>query len=112
MAIESPHTTDGKIEKKSAYNVALEGDVLKLSFGASAQNDQIVRDAIEGVKALNLEGGKIIKFNGPASLPVACALAHEVGNMYGAVACFDPKLSKYVVAISHDPEFQVGDLID
>ena len=97
----------------SAYNVVLEGtDTLKLSFGASAQNDEIVKDAIEGVKALNLAGGKVIKFNGPASLPVACALAHAVAHLFGAVACYDPKLSKYVVAISHDPDYQVGDLID
>ena len=95
------------------YSVVLEGgDTLKLSFGAQAQNDVIVRDAVAAVKALNLTGGKLIKLNGPASLPVACAIAHEVGHLYGAVACFDPKLTKYVVAVSHDPEFTLGDLID
>ena len=97
----------------TTYNVVLEGgDTLKLSFGAQAQNDVIVRDAVAAVKALNLTGGKLIKLNGPASLPVACAIAHEVGHLYGAVACFDPKLTKYVVAVSHDPEFTLGDLID
>jgi CRISPR-associated protein Csx3 len=96
----------------STYNVVRDGDVLKLSFGAQAQNDQIVKDAVAAVKALELEGGKVIKLNGPASLPVAIALSHEVGHLFGAVAAFDPKLGKYVVAISHDPDFAVGDLID
>jgi len=97
----------------TTYNVTREdNDVLKLSFGAPAQNDQIVRDAVAAVKALGLEGGKVVKFNGPASLPVAIAIAHEVAHIYGAVAAFDPKLGKYVVAVSHDPDFAVGDLID
>ncbi len=64
----------------NTYNAVLEGnDTLKLSFGVSAQNDQIVRDAVAAVQALELEGGKLIKLNGPASLPVAIALSHEVG---------------------------------
>ncbi|MBP9711629.1 MAG: CRISPR-associated protein Csx3 [Candidatus Pacebacteria bacterium] len=97
----------------TTYNVVLEGgNTLKMSFGVSAQNDVIVRDAVAAVKALELTGGKLVKLNGPASLPVACAIAHEVGHLYGAVACFDPKLAKYVVAVSHDPDFAVGDLVD
>jgi CRISPR-associated protein Csx3 len=39
-------------------------------------------------------------------------LAHAVGHIYGAIACFDPKLNKYVVSISHDPDYEVGNLID
>ncbi|MFH1291722.1 MAG: CRISPR-associated protein Csx3 [bacterium] len=85
---------------------------LKLGFGTPAQNDEIVRDAVAAVKELSLEGGKVVRLNGPASLPVAIAIAHEVGHKFGAVAAFDPKLGKYVVAISHDPSLTVGDLID
>lgn len=97
----------------TTYNVVLEGtELLKLSFGAPAQNDEIVKDAIAGVKALDLKGGKVMKLNGPASLPVAIAIAHEIGHLYGAIAAYDPKLGKYVVAISHDPEFEIGQLID
>lgn len=87
-------------------------NVLKIGFGAPAQNDQIVKDAVEAVKKLALEGGPIIKLNGPASLPVAIAIAHEVGHVYGVVAAFDPKIAKYVVAISHDPNTRIGDLIE
>jgi len=94
------------------YKVILVGDVLRIEFGIPAQNDQIVKDAVEAVKKLSLQGGKVIKLNGPASLPVAIAIAHEVGHLYGAVAAFDPKLGKYVVAISHDPTLRIGDLIE
>lgn len=97
----------------ATYNVVLEdGNILKMSFGAPAQNDAIVRDAIAAVKTLSLSGGKLVKLNGPASLPVAVAIAHAVVHIYGAVACYDPKLAKYVVAVSHDPDFAIGDLID
>ncbi len=85
--------------------------VLKVAFGQPDSNDRIVPAAIEAMKALELKGGKMIKFNGPASLPVAMALAHHVAHLYGVVACFDPKLGKYVVAISHDPSYSPGDLI-
>jgi hypothetical protein len=33
--------------------------------------------------------------------------------LFGVVAIYDPKLGgKYVVAISHDPGFAIGDLLD
>ena len=100
----------------STYNVSLTDGILKIGFGAQAQNDQIVKDAESGLDALiesgELKGGEVIRVNGPASLPVAMVIAHKVNHLYGAVACFDPKLSKYVVAISHDPSYAVGDLID
>lgn len=72
----------------------------------------IVKDAVQALADLGLAGGPILKINGPASLPVAVALAHAVTHLYGAVAVWDPKLSKYVVSVSHSPEYAVGDLID
>ena len=98
----------------STYNVAFDAttSTMKIGFGSPAQNDQIVKDAVAGVKALNLQGGKVIRLNGPASLPVAIAIGHEVSHLFEAVACFDPKLGKYVVAVSHGTEFTVGQLID
>jgi len=100
----------------ATYNITKDGDVLRVSFGDAAQNDRIVLDAAarvqEMIAAGELTGGKVIKINGPASLPVACVLAHALGHLYGAVGVFDPKLGKYVVAISHDADSQVGSLID
>lgn len=85
---------------------------LKLAFGAPAQNDQIVKDAVAALKSLDLKGGKLVCLNGPASLPVAVAIAHGLNHVFETVAVYDPKLSKYVVSVTHGTEYQVGDLID
>lgn len=100
-----------------AYNIHLaENNTLRVDFGDPAQNDQIVRAAVarldELVKSGQVSGGELIKINGPASVPVALVLAHGLGHLYQAVACYDPKLSKYVVAIAHGDKYKVGDLID
>jgi len=100
----------------ATYKIEKTADVLKVGFADPAQNDQIVRDAVarldEMVKAGELSGGKLIKVNGPASLPVAMAIAHAIAHLYEVVACFDPKLAKYVVAVSHGEANKPGDLID
>jgi CRISPR-associated protein Csx3 len=97
----------------STYNVTIEGnDTLRVGFGDAASNDVIVKDAVAGLAALGLRGGPLLKINGAASLPVAVALAHGTSHLYGAVAVWDPKLGRYVVSVSHNPEYSVGDLID
>jgi CRISPR-associated protein Csx3 len=99
-----------------AYNITKDGDILKVGFGSPAQNDQIVKDARKRLDEMvglgELPGGKVIKINGPASLPVAVTIAHAVAHLYEVVAVFDPKLAKYVVATSHGVDHSVGDLID
>jgi CRISPR-associated protein Csx3 len=99
-----------------AYKIEKNADVLKVGFGTPAQNDEIVRDAVDRLadmhKSGELAGGKLIKINGPASLPVAITIAHAVGHLYEVVAVFDPKLAKYVVAVSHGADIKPGDLID
>lgn len=96
----------------SSYSVSFADGILSIGFGIAASNDQIVKDATQAIKALDLKGGPFLKVNGPASLPVAFLLAHSVGHLYGVVAIFDPKLSRYVVAISHDPSYPLGTLVD
>lgn len=101
----------------TTYKVELEADVLKVNFGEPAQNDQIVQDAATRLDQLTasgqLAGGPLLKVNGPASLPVAFVIAHKVAHLYGAIACYDPKLGgKYVVCISHNPAYKLGQLID
>ncbi len=100
----------------STYNIQLSADVLKVGFGAPAQNNQIVKDAKarldEMVSSGELAGGPVIKIYGPASVPVAVTIAHAVAHLYEAVAVFDPKLGKYVVSVSHGTAYQAGDLID
>jgi len=100
----------------ATYKIALEGDVLRVGFGDPAQNDQIVKDAVARLNEMvadgTLSGGSVVRVNGPASLPVAMAIAHAIAHLYEVVACFDPKLAKYVVAVSHGGDHKVGDLID
>lgn len=91
--------------------------ILSVGFGTPAQNDVIVRDASARLEAMKTSGElpagvPVIRVNGPASLPVACVLAHAIGHHCGAVAVFDPKMAKYVVAIAHGGEYQIGELID
>ena len=85
--------------------------VVLLRFDEPANNDLIVPAAIKSLASLHLLGGRGLLFKGSASLPVAMALAHSVAHLYQFVACYDPKLEKYVVAISHTPDFQPGALI-
>ena len=100
----------------TTFNIMRDGNTLKLSFGAPAQNDQIVRDVSARLLAMKesgeLDGGGVIRLNGPASMPVAVVIAHAVAHLFEGVAIFDPKLAKYVVAVSHSPSYNVGDLID
>ena len=85
--------------------------IVTIGFGDPADNLQIVPDAIQALADLKLSGGTGIHFDGPASLPVAMALAHAVAHLYGYVACYDPKLKGYVVAISHHPHYRPGELL-
>jgi len=98
------------------YNIQLIENVLKVGFADPAQNDKIVADAVAKLNTMietgELAGGSMIKINGPASLPVAVAIAHAIAHLYEVVAVFDPKLGKYVVSVSHGDAYRPGDLID
>ncbi len=100
----------------TTYKIERDGEILRINFAEPAQNDQIVRDAAarldEMTQTGELAGGPLLKINGPASLPVACVLAHKVAHLYSAVGVYDPKLGKYVISISHNPAYKLGDLID
>ncbi len=101
----------------TTYTIDIVDQVLKIGFGEPAQNDQIVQDATtrldELVSSGELAGGSLLKINGPASLPVAFVIAHKVAHLYGAIAVYDPKLGgKYVVCITHNPTYNLGDLIN
>ncbi|MBD3282097.1 MAG: CRISPR-associated protein Csx3 [Candidatus Portnoybacteria bacterium] len=100
----------------STYKISLENGILKIGFGSPAQNNEIVKEAEARLEEMaesgELAGGEVIRVNGPASLPVAMLLAHKLAHLYQAIACFDPKLSKYVVAIAHGDKFAIGDLLD
>jgi len=81
-----------------------------VGFGQPAENTAIVRDAAAAMDtALEVEGGgPLALIYGPASLPAMAVIIHRLGHRFGAVGVWDPKLDRYVVAISHSPDYSVG----
>ncbi|HAG81710.1 MAG TPA: CRISPR-associated protein Csx3 [Cyanobacteria bacterium UBA12227] len=64
-----------------------------------------------------LPGGKLLKVNGRSTVLASFVMALELAHLYGAIAVFDPRLGapgldRYIVTISHTPDYQVGDTID
>lgn len=102
-----------KANQMSLYNLELKEDgVLHIGFGDPAGNDAIVPEAVQKAEQLKEQVmGKVLRINGPASLPVAVAISHVFSHIVPAVACWDPKLSAYVVCVSHDPNYSLGQLI-
>ena len=100
----------------TTYNIELQAGILRIKFGEPAQNDQIVKDAAARLEEMaqsgELAGGQLLKINGPVSIPVAFVLAHKLAHIYGAIGFYDPKLGKYVICITHNPAYKLGDLID
>lgn len=118
-------------------------DLLKGKFGEQAQNDAIVAELDATLVAMKeegiLSGGPFaIKFDGPASLPVAACLTHHLAHLYDAVAVRDPKVAvpgdqsyempdgrvimtvlgsdgkpvpAYIVAVAHGDRYKVGQII-
>ena len=100
----------------TTYNIEFKDGILRVRFGETAQNDQIVKDAAARLEEMTtsgeLTGGQLLKINGPISIPVAFVLAHKLSHIYGAIGFFDPKIGKYVISITHNPAYKLGDLID
>ncbi|MEH2455853.1 CRISPR-associated protein Csx3 [Nostoc sp.] len=106
----------------TTYNINLEGDVLKVGFGATlATGDQIVRDVAAQLDVMiasgELASSSLIKINGRISVLVGQVLADKLSKLYDAIAVFDPKigdrgLDRYVVTISRHPKYKVGDTLD
>jgi CRISPR-associated protein Csx3 len=89
----------------ATYNVSTtirqNGVVLALKFGDQSSNGPKCRDAVAALA--NIKPGGIALLNGPASLPVACAISHEIAHIFSAVLVYDPKENHYVVAVAHNP---------
>lgn len=105
----------------STYHINLDEDILKVKFGKPANGDQIVRDAAaqldEMIASGKLSGGKLLKIDGPASLPVCYLIAHKISHLYSAIAIFDPKIGRegyktFITAVSHSPAYKIGEIIE
>lgn len=100
----------------SAFTLRCDGKVLWVGFGEPATGDLVVQDAareLQGMEASGeLAGGGLLCINGRCSVPVAVMLGHALAHLFSAVAVFDPKLDRYIVSISHDPNLPLGQLIE
>jgi CRISPR-associated protein Csx3 len=99
------------------YKVEHKGDgLVMVGFGdEAANNDLIVKEALILARGIvdELElHGKVVRINGAASLPVAMVLCKVFSGVALAVAAYDPKLQKYVVVVSNNRKYVIGDLID
>ena len=101
----------------STFLIELKGKVLQVGFGQSADNDRIVRDAIEqldiAIVSGALECGEILLIDGKASVVASFAIAAKIGHIFGTIAIADPKLGKetFVVAITHSPNYKLGEIL-
>lgn len=102
--------TTYNIAATPAVVYATPATLLKIGFGSPAQNTEMVKEVQAMLAGMELNG-KLVLLNGPASLPVAVVLAHKLVHVFGAIGVFDPKLNGYVVSASHDPQFELGQLI-
>jgi len=91
------------------FNMSFNNDTLTIGFGDPATNAELVQFVKDN--APEIKGIPLLKVNGPASLPVAAVLIHKYAHTVGSIAVFDPKLGGYVVSVSHNPEYKVGDVI-
>jgi CRISPR-associated protein Csx3 len=71
----------------------------------------------EAIASGELPGGELIKINGRASVLVSQVLGYKLGEIYSAIAFFDPKqgdkgLDRYVITVSNNPKYQIGDILD
>jgi CRISPR-associated protein Csx3 len=101
----------------SSFFVKIEGNVLLMDFNRlqEVSNARLVKDASAELDRLvasgELRGGELLKINGPVSLPVSYVISHRVSHLYKAIAMFDPKMSRYVVTSSNNPQYRLGDTI-
>lgn len=104
----------------TTYNIDIQGDTLKVGFGLISTGDQIVIDAASKLEKListqQIQGGDLLKIDGPITVAVGCVIANYLGNKFRAIAICDPKIGKvgyktFIVVISHTPEYQIGQLI-
>lgn len=106
-----------------SFFIRWDGDVLRVQINNAVQvdGDQIVRDAKAQLLSLmasgQLPGGKLLKINGRSTVLASFVMALELAHLYGAITLFDPKLGapgldRYIVAISHTQDYQVGDTVD
>ncbi|MCX8193671.1 MAG: CRISPR-associated protein Csx3 [Nitrososphaeria archaeon] len=53
----------------------------------------------------------VIKITGRGPIWLYCAVVHAVAHLSRAVAVYDAIFGKYIVVVSHDPNYTIGEVI-
>lgn len=112
-------------ENSNEYSFLLNltaNNILKVGFNSKipANGDRIVKNTATQMDNLLESGklkGKLLKISGRASVLASFVIANKLAHCYGAIALFEPKegdrgLDRYIVAISHSPDYRVGQTLD
>jgi CRISPR-associated protein Csx3 len=99
---------DGILQAKLNRNIQVDGDIIVR---------EIAKKLDYFCESNQLKGGKLLKINGRTSVLASFIMANYLAHLYSAIAVHDPKIGtheedKYVVVISHDPDYPVGTNID
>ena len=104
-----------------SYLIKLEENTLRVNPNKEydVPGDRLIQDARSQLQGLISagQGGSLLKINGSSSLAIGYLLAHELGHLYKVIAVCDPRLqvekqNRYVVVISYDDKYNVGDIIE
>jgi CRISPR-associated protein Csx3 len=90
--------------------------ILSIGFNPEIGADpgQVLVDAIAALDKVDLKGGKLVKLNGMASLPIIASLTDRLSRNYDAIAVYDPKIpgdEKYVITHTKTREYTFGEKI-
>ncbi len=97
--------------------VTLKGDTLEIGYCNSTPSHDAVTYATNRIADMIatklLPGGEIIKIKGPMPTFLATMLTYKLAPFYGAIACFDSKTEKYIVAAARERSpYSIGDIIE
>lgn len=88
---------------------------LLVTLGVFKKNTTLVKEVSALLTSMEkgggLSGGGLILLTGECTLPVMAVVINAIAHAFSAVAVFDPKLKGYVVSITHDPKYEVGELL-
>ena len=102
----------------STFDITRIGNTLFLEFSDHEKDmyGQLVQKVTERLKEVNDSGelstGDVLLLKGVTSITsVVFAIAHALTNKFSAVAVFEPGLHGYMVAVTTNPEYELGSMI-
>ena len=110
-------------QSSEAVSINCEDNTLNVSLNREVEidGDLIVKEVAKKLDLLcinnQLKGGQLLKIKGRATVLASFVIAQKLAHLYSAIAVYDPKLGtpeldRYIIVISHSPEYEVGKTIN